>query len=120
MRLPVVAVCAVVLAGVYYFYQQQANEQYRRDAIAKIEVAAVEIATAQLNIARIDPYDDNGNLRDLSVVREERKIAQDKLDELVANYFKLEREIKEYNNGELPGWVKDNRSWQSLDAKIKR
>ena len=123
MRASIVAVCAVILAGAFYFYQQHLQSEYRRGALAEIDVVALEIATAQIkeiNSRAISHLDDDGNRRDLKKLDEDIRAARVQLDSAVAKFYALERRIKDDHKGELPGWVKDSRSWQGVDAKIKR
>lgn len=118
MRASVLVACLVVLVGAGYVYrlQQKAERDVlRQKTLAKIATIDGAIKASQTEQIR-QQYSDGDYDERMAVVRRERS----KILAAVKEFVDIESELKKENEGVIPQWLRDDRTWQSLDKEFSR
>lgn len=119
MRASVLIICALVLLCVGYLYQLQQKEARaaaRQQTLTKIVAIDRAIRSAQLAQTQGQRSESLSHEEQLQLIRTE----QEKILAAVKQFVDLENELKRDNEGAVPQWLRDDRTWQSLDKEFSR
>jgi hypothetical protein len=107
------AVALLILVG--YSYQRYTDWRNRREALSElhsIERAWQDLEVRSKQISRATARKPKIVEADLIKVNEETAVLRRK-------FLAVEHKLQTANNGVLPQWVKDDRTWQHLDRTFR-